>query len=225
MRIATSETGGVLAHPSNAHDERPESHRYRRYDPSPTRVATLTLVSRIFTTSVAPVYPHYVAKVEKKGRTQDVLDEVICWLSGFDEVALHRHLDAGTTFEDFAREVEELLAAHPLVGVAALVGMPDSRLRPREIDAKSMSGSPPWLPRSRTAARRAGRSGAMSLTKQSAFPQIRPCHGQGASSIRSIRSHKAAEGPGSATRPWVDVGVRRTSMDERGPLARAAPQP
>jgi hypothetical protein len=58
-------------------------------------------VSRIFSTSVASVYPHYVAKVEKKGRTQDELDEVICWLTGFDEPALQKHLSVGTTFEDF----------------------------------------------------------------------------------------------------------------------------
>ena len=56
---------------------------------------------RIFTTSVASVYPHYVAKVEKKGRTKAELDEVITWLTGFDEPALQNHLDKGTTFEDF----------------------------------------------------------------------------------------------------------------------------
>jgi hypothetical protein len=58
-------------------------------------------VSRIFTTSVGSVYPHYVAKVEKKGRTQAELDEVIRWLTGFDEAALDHHLADGTTFEDF----------------------------------------------------------------------------------------------------------------------------
>lgn len=56
---------------------------------------------RIFTTSVASVYPHYVAKVEKKGRTQAELDEAITWLTGYDEKALRKHLDAGTTFQDF----------------------------------------------------------------------------------------------------------------------------
>ena len=56
---------------------------------------------RIFTTSVASVYPHYVAKVEKKGRTQAELDEVIEWLTGFDDAELRQHLDEGTTFEDF----------------------------------------------------------------------------------------------------------------------------
>lgn len=61
----------------------------------------LTPVHRIFTTSVASVYPHYVAKVEKKGRTRAELDGVICWLTGYDDAALRRHLDEGTTFEDF----------------------------------------------------------------------------------------------------------------------------
>ncbi len=56
---------------------------------------------RIFTTSVASVYPHYVAKVERKGRTQAELDEVITWLTGFDEATLRSHLEQGTTFEQF----------------------------------------------------------------------------------------------------------------------------
>jgi len=58
-------------------------------------------MSRVFTISVASVYPHYVTKVEKKGRTRAELDEVICWLTGFDEAQLRAHLDAGTTFEEF----------------------------------------------------------------------------------------------------------------------------
>lgn len=58
-------------------------------------------MSRIFTTSFASVYPHYVTKVEKKGRTKADLDQVIGWLTGFDEAELAAHLAAGTTFEDF----------------------------------------------------------------------------------------------------------------------------
>ena len=58
-------------------------------------------MSRIFTTSFASVYPHYVAKVEKKGRTKAELDRVIEWLTGYDQSALSGHLAAGTTFEDF----------------------------------------------------------------------------------------------------------------------------
>ena len=63
-------------------------------------------VSRIFTISFASVYPHYVAKVEKKGRTKAELDQVIEWLTGFDESALSHHLDAGTTFEDFFADAD-----------------------------------------------------------------------------------------------------------------------
>jgi hypothetical protein len=69
--------------------------------PSSPIAARLAQVSRIFTTSVAAVYPHYVTKVEKKGRSRAELDQVIEWLTGFDETALARHLEEGTTFEDF----------------------------------------------------------------------------------------------------------------------------
>ncbi|MFK5634067.1 MULTISPECIES: DUF2200 domain-containing protein [unclassified Ornithinimicrobium] len=58
-------------------------------------------MSRIFTTSFASVYPHYVTKAEKKGRTKEDVDRVIEWLTGFDDAALAHHLEAGTTFEDF----------------------------------------------------------------------------------------------------------------------------
>lgn len=56
---------------------------------------------RIFTTSVASVYPHYLAKVQRTGRTQAELDEAIGWLTGFDPAQLQDHLEAGTTFADF----------------------------------------------------------------------------------------------------------------------------
>lgn len=58
-------------------------------------------MSRIFTTSVASVYPHYVTKAERKGRTKDEVDEVIRWLTGFDQATLDGHLADDTTFEDF----------------------------------------------------------------------------------------------------------------------------
>jgi hypothetical protein len=47
------------------------------------------------------VYPLYVQKLERKGRTRAELDEVIEWLTGFDEAELRRHLESGTTFEEF----------------------------------------------------------------------------------------------------------------------------
>jgi hypothetical protein len=56
---------------------------------------------RIFTTSFASVYPHYVAKAEKKGRTKAEVDQVIEWLTGFDGTELQAHLEKETTFEDF----------------------------------------------------------------------------------------------------------------------------
>ena len=59
---------------------------------------------RIFRLSIASLYPLYVEKVEKKGRTKEELDEVIRWLTGYDEPALERHLAAGTTLERFFAE-------------------------------------------------------------------------------------------------------------------------
>ena len=54
-------------------------------------------MSRVFTMPVASVYPHYVNKVEKKGRTQAELDEVIEWLTGYDDAQLQARLADGTT--------------------------------------------------------------------------------------------------------------------------------
>jgi hypothetical protein len=62
---------------------------------------TGTTGHRIFTMTVASVYPLYLAKVERKGRTKDELDAVVCWLTGYDETELDRHLAAGTTFVEF----------------------------------------------------------------------------------------------------------------------------
>ena len=56
---------------------------------------------KIFTTSVASVYPHYVAKAEKKGRRRGEVDEIICWLTGYSTQQLQAHLHAGTNFETF----------------------------------------------------------------------------------------------------------------------------
>ena len=63
-------------------------------------------MSRVYAMPVASVYPHYVTKVEKKGRTREELDQVIEWLTGYDEDALKKHLEAETTFEDFFDQAE-----------------------------------------------------------------------------------------------------------------------
>lgn len=52
----------------------------------------------------ASVYPHYITKVEKKGRTKDELHEVINWLTGFDEAKLQKLIDEKVTFEQFFNE-------------------------------------------------------------------------------------------------------------------------
>ncbi len=61
---------------------------------------------RLYTTSVASVFPHYVAKVERKGRTREELDAVVTWLTGLSPAQVQQHLDAGTTFEEFFDAVE-----------------------------------------------------------------------------------------------------------------------
>ncbi len=58
-------------------------------------------MSKFFTMTFTRVYPLYIAKVERKGRTVEELDEVIRWLTGFDKLTLRRHIDDGTTFSDF----------------------------------------------------------------------------------------------------------------------------
>ncbi len=52
----------------------------------------------------ASVYPHYITKIEKKGRTKDELNEVINWLTGFDEAKLQKLINEKVTFEQFFNE-------------------------------------------------------------------------------------------------------------------------
>ena len=51
--------------------------------------------------SFASVYPHYIQKSEKKNRTKAEVDEIIFWLTGYDEQALQQHIDSKTDFETF----------------------------------------------------------------------------------------------------------------------------
>lgn len=61
---------------------------------------------RIFTTSFASVYPHYITKVERKGHTKEELDNIIEWLTGYDQEALQQVLDNKTDFETFFEEAQ-----------------------------------------------------------------------------------------------------------------------
>ena len=71
--------------------------------------------NRIYTMVFAGVYPHYVAKVEKKGRTKAELDEVIRWLTGFNQDQLEDQIARRTTFEEFFNEAPELNPARDLI--------------------------------------------------------------------------------------------------------------
>lgn len=59
---------------------------------------------RIRTMTFASVYPHYVAKIEKKGRTKAELHQIITWLTGYDEADILRHIQENSTFETFFAE-------------------------------------------------------------------------------------------------------------------------
>lgn len=65
--------------------------------------------------SVAGVYPHYVTKAEKKGRTKVEVDEVIRWLTGYSQKQLEGHLTKRTNFEDFFAQAPKLNPARSLI--------------------------------------------------------------------------------------------------------------
>ena len=56
----------------------------------------------------ANVYPYYIAKAEKKGRSKEELDTIICWLTGYDQKQLQQQLDNKTSFENFYAEAPQL---------------------------------------------------------------------------------------------------------------------
>lgn len=72
---------------------------------------------RIAKMSFASVYPHYLAKVQKKGRTKEELHQVIKWLTGFDDKKLNQFIDEKTTFETFFKKAKLNPNAHLITGV------------------------------------------------------------------------------------------------------------
>jgi hypothetical protein len=70
---------------------------------------------RIYSTSVASVYPHYVTKAERKGRTQSEVDEIFRWLTGYSQGELEAHLNARTDFETFFAEAPRLNPARSAI--------------------------------------------------------------------------------------------------------------
>ena len=81
---------------------------------------------RIYSVSVASVYPHYVAKAEKKGRTKAEVDEIIRWLTGHSQESLDDQLAKNTNFEDFFAQAPHMNPSRSLItGVVCGVRVED----------------------------------------------------------------------------------------------------
>ena len=64
--------------------------------------------TRVYKMSFAGVYPHYITKAEKKGRTKEEVDEIIFWLTGYNKKTLQQHIDKKTDFETFFAQAPQL---------------------------------------------------------------------------------------------------------------------
>lgn len=73
---------------------------------------------KIFTTAFSKVYPMYIQKAEKKGRTKEEVERVICWLTGYDEHGLQAQIEKEVDFETFFSEAPQMNPnAHKITGV------------------------------------------------------------------------------------------------------------
>ena len=80
----------------------------------------------IYTMSFASVYPHYVAKAERKGRSKIEVDEIICWLTGYSQEGLIEQIEKQTDFETFFEQAPELNPSRALIkGVVCGVRVED----------------------------------------------------------------------------------------------------
>ena len=70
---------------------------------------------RIYSMTVASVYPYYVAKAEKKGRTKSEVNEIISWLTGYSQKELEAQLEKETNFEDFFAHAPQLNPSRSLI--------------------------------------------------------------------------------------------------------------
>ena len=64
--------------------------------------------TRVYKMSFAGVYPHYIKKAEKKGRTKAELDTIICWLTGYDQKGLQKQIDKKSDFETFFAQAPQM---------------------------------------------------------------------------------------------------------------------
>ncbi len=70
---------------------------------------------RIYSMPFASVYPHYITKAERKGRTQTEVDEVICWLTGYSQEGLKTQLEKRSSLESFFMEAPQLNPSRSLI--------------------------------------------------------------------------------------------------------------
>jgi hypothetical protein len=82
---------------------------------APAKKSAEPKTHRIYSISVASVYPHYVTKAEKKGRTKAEVDQCIRWLTGYTQAKLDAHIKKATTFEDFFASAPKLNPARSLI--------------------------------------------------------------------------------------------------------------
>jgi hypothetical protein len=73
------------------------------------------MAHRVYKMSFASVYPHYITKAEKKGRTKAEVDEIIRWLTGYSQEGLEAQLDKKTNIETFIAEAPRLNPARSLI--------------------------------------------------------------------------------------------------------------
>lgn len=71
--------------------------------------------SKIYTISFSKVYPYYIAKAEKKGRTKNEVDQIICWLTGYSQKQLDNQLKKQTNMQEFFAEAPKLNPARSLI--------------------------------------------------------------------------------------------------------------
>jgi hypothetical protein len=79
------------------------------------KATSRTKKHRIYSMPFARVYPEYIAKAEKKGRTKAEVDEVICWLTGYDQQSLELQIANGVDIETFIAESPRLNPARSLI--------------------------------------------------------------------------------------------------------------
>ena len=65
-------------------------------------------LKRVYAIKFSDVYPHYITKVEKKGRTKEEVNKVICWLTGYNKKELEKTLEKGTNLEGFFKEAPKM---------------------------------------------------------------------------------------------------------------------